>query len=648
MKKLFALMAAMILLISGSGSAETSLVESEDTMANIPQVNVGGVVYNLKDTEAREQISDLNAAFNAIENLNGEIELTWAIGGLTNDGAENTNTNRIRTGFVNVSDAKSLRITIASGYQANVFRFRTDKSLIGASSWISNDTPITVNDLGYVRIAVKRNDDADMSIGEGENITLVQSTEFLETFEAINSNIEAINSNIEAIDGNIELIFSDYYRPGYDAKNSIAVDFTANKFWDLSGETAVQSSHYSYQASLPIPVTPGDYYQIYASSGGSLKVSSWAIVDANYKILATGKKSAQQYTETDEFIVPSGGRYLVSTTMVNLTNTKLIKGTLIPNQNQLFGKTIAIIGDSISTNGNSGTDSNVPEIIIQDEDVGVELSAYLTYYDVQAGLSLGGHTFTSTEIGTEVTFTPTANDVGKVVGLPNNYNENTVTTWWEVLQEKTKCKCIPNTWSGSSVTSHEGNSAEYKTSYGWHEATIRKCGIRIAGTMQRTAPDLIIIYRGTNDFSHSPYALLTDEYFDNLDWDYPTSDEIQGGYGYKEGIALMIKKLRATYPTAKIFLCTLNIFKRVNYSHFPTNNGINSLPQYNNAIREVADFFGCGLIEFDKDGITFENCYSEGYIVDSATIPTHPSDKGHKVMGLKALKDIEAQYSDMN
>lgn len=68
MKKLFALMAAMILLISGFGLAETPLAESEEIMANIPQVNVDGVVYNLKDTEARNQITNLKNAISDSEN----------------------------------------------------------------------------------------------------------------------------------------------------------------------------------------------------------------------------------------------------------------------------------------------------------------------------------------------------------------------------------------------------------------------------------------------------------------------------------------------------------------------------------------------------------------------------------------------------
>lgn len=319
------------------------------------------------------------------------------------------------------------------------------------------------------------------------------------------------------------------------------------------------------------------------------------------------------------------------------------------NENPYSNLIVAIIGDSISTNGNEGTDRNVPEIEIMQEDVGVELSAYLTYYDVQNNLSLGGHTFTSDEIGKEVTFTPVNEDVGKVIGLPNNYNGNTVTTWWEVMKHELGLKkVIPVCWSGSSITSHEENSITRKCSHAWHDSQIRKCGIRTPGSMERTAPDVIFIYRGTNDFSHERYTVLTDKYFDSIEFEYPDTDKVNDEYGFKEGYILTIKKLREKYPNAKIFICTLNVFKRINYSHYPTNNGINTLPQYNKAIREIADFMGCDTIDFDKDGITFENCYSEGYITDSETIPTHPSNKGHMVMGKKAIEDFESKWSAMN
>lgn len=47
-------------------------------------------------------------------------------------------------------------------------------------------------------------------------------------------------------------------------------------------------------------------------------------------------------------------------------------------KNKLKGKTVAIIGASASTHGSD----NVKELIITNEDIGVELSAYVTYNDV--------------------------------------------------------------------------------------------------------------------------------------------------------------------------------------------------------------------------------------------------------------------------
>ena len=431
-----------------------------------------------------------------------------------------------------------------------------------------------------------------------------------------------------------------------------SVSLTANKYWNTEGSTAVLTNYTgSYYASNQIEVEEGEKYHLQFYAGTSSKQNPVIITDESLNILMVSERPQQSNTiVTEDIEIPLNAKYMLVNTYGNPGGVfqKVVLTKAAGEYFLLNGKTVAIIGDSISTNGNTGEDANVPEITVQAEDVGVPLSAYLTYYDVQAGLSLGGHTFTSSEIGTEVTFTPTAEDIGKSIGVPNNYNDNNVTTWWEILQSKLGNKTIPVCWSGASITSHEANTSNKKTAHAWHPAQIRKCGKRIPGSMTRTAPDIIIIYRGTNDFSHTPYTLLTDGYFDNYNWTYPETDEVTGGYGYKEGLCLTVKKLREAYPNATIFLCTLNVFKRVNYSHFPTNNGINSLPQMNDAIREVAGFLGCGVIEFDKDGITFENCYSGGYITDSSTTPTHPSSKGHAVMGQKAIADIEAQYSPLN
>lgn len=308
------------------------------------------------------------------------------------------------------------------------------------------------------------------------------------------------------------------------------------------------------------------------------------------------------------------------------------------------GLSVAIIGDSISTF--YGKNANEMEIVT--EDVGVELSSFITYYDIGKTVSVdgvsSGYTITDADVGKELRFIPCAEDVGKKLGTPKNYNTSSKTkkTWWQIAAESLGFEPIAAAWSGSSITSHENSDASLKCAHAWHEHTIRKLGKRIPGSMKRIAPDVVLIYRGTNDLSHSSKVRLTSGYFDKANWNYPTTDALGSGttYGYKEGLALTIQRIRTTYPRARIVLCTCNVFKRSNYSHFPTHNGYFSIPQMNNAIREVADFFGCHVIELDKCGITWENCYSEGYITDSSTKPTHPNTSGHELMGRQAVSDL--------
>lgn len=446
-------------------------------------------------------------------------------------------------------------------------------------------------------------------------------------------------------------------------------DYEAGQYWDSRSSAAVLTSVSGYTAFDEIEVTPGRTYMAYIRGGSSSKQYPLLFVDAEYTILEHSTRPSNAGWNTYTGTVPENAKYALitanSTNDITLQSTKYDESytqmTSVPSIKNavkitnaglmdFLGKHIAIIGDSISTNGNYSNDNplgNVPEIVIGEDDVGVSLSAYVTYYDI--GTTVGGHEIVSSDVGTELTFTPIADDIGKMVGVPLSYNPASRTVWWEVMAEALGFTPIPVCWSGASITSHEGNDNAYNTSYAWHEAQIRKCGIRTPGSMTRTAPDIVIIYRGTNDFSHTPYARLTDGYFNAYPWTYPTTDYITQTekYGFKEGIALTVKKLRAAYPNAKIFLCTLNVFKRVHYDTFPTYNSVNTLPQFNNAIREAADFLGCGIIEFDKDGITFENCYSEGYLTDDPTTPTHPSDKGHLVMGDKALRDLISQCNSM-
>lgn len=306
------------------------------------------------------------------------------------------------------------------------------------------------------------------------------------------------------------------------------------------------------------------------------------------------------------------------------------------------GLTVAIIGDSISTHPSY----NVSEVVIEEADIGKTLSSYITYYDIDKTISLDGqtsnYTITASDVSSELTFIPCADDVGKNLGQPLNYNSAGTKVWWLYAAEQLGYTPIAATWSGSSITSHTHTQSGAKAiNYSWHDATIRKIGRRVPGTMERVAPDVVLVYRGTNDQSHSNKVRMTEGYFDPIDWTYPETDALgDGTYGYKEGLSILIHKIRTTYPKAQIMLCTCNVFKRGNYATFPVDNGVFSTPQMNAAIRETADFFGCHVIDLDKCGITFENCYESGYITDSANTPTHPNSLGHKLMGQQAVCDM--------
>ena len=590
--------------------------------------NINNKIENIKSSiDGRN--NDFENHLTTIENNLYSYEngiVTWTLGSLDLEtGSNQTANNRVVTNMVSIDPASTLKIYMENGFMYKIFYYASSSqdSFTYCDDFWSKGTRSITNESDnsyYIKIIAGYNDDAYIS-----NVTSFVS----------NISIMIGAKKDFALKSDVEEIIT------------ISSQYTNSSCWSIENDKVIRKtlSESTCVSFDPIYVQQGQKYIITASQGNVNETRIWIVADLQMNVISIAN-SHYNAIHTEEVIIPQGGAFILVSSynyadaLIRKSFTALgyIKEKLLSN------KTVAIIGDSISTNGISGTDSNAAEITIAEEDVGAQLSAYLTYYDVAAGLSIGNHAFTEDEIGTDVTFTPNIFDVGKVIGRPNNYNDNSVTTWWEVAQSELGFNTIPVCWSGASMSSHRNDQQNMNASYAWHPAQIRKCGIRIPGTMNRTAPDIIIIYRGTNDFSYQPYTKLTSGYFNASNWQYPQNDIVNNGYGYLEALSLTIKELRAAYPTSYIMLCTLNVFKRVNYSHFPTNNGLNTLPEYNNAIREAANFFGCGLIEFDKDGITFENCYSEGYITDSSTTPTNPSDKGHYLMGKKAIADIKTQY----
>lgn len=656
-------------LPSGSTSGDAELIDG--------RVGADGTVYTNIGSAIRKQVDNIESLVAKREIIN----LTWNIGGLRLDGSVNPeNTTRAYTSFV-PRDKIKLIVPVANGYKLRI-AYYYGSTFLNFSDWFEDASQAEIAENGTnIRLLVGYKNDRTItstediankiklySVQYGDGcyqfrneisklgVTALSNITDIGVYNATTPTAQTISDLPDGVTGPFILIVNKWYSangPVIHAHQTLIttdnVTYTRwlsenNVFidWKKSGEGALV-----YQGDITdkgfSTLAECSKIGVYSGRKVAAALPDAPKINAAFTLIVSHWFNGTSRDNISQILVTNGGT--VFTRFLQRNGTVVFDWS--SNNDSMRGLTVAVIGDSISTNGNDGENANVPEITITEEDVGVELSAYLTYYDVQNNLSLGGHTYTSSEIGTEVTFTPLQADIGKSIGVPNNYNPNATTVWWEVMKDELGCDVIPVCWSGSSITSHEQNTDTRKTSHAWHEAQIRKCGIRTPGTMNRTEPDAIIIYRGTNDFSHEPYALLTDGYpFDSLSNPVHNDDTVDGGYGYKEGLIKTISALRNRYKNAKIILCTLNIFKRVNTA-YPVTNGNNSLPQYNQAIREVADYMGCGLIEFDKDGITYSNCYSEGYIVDSETIPTHPSNKGHKVMGLKAIADIKAYFSKM-
>lgn len=399
--------------------------------------------------------------------------------------------------------------------------------------------------------------------------------------------------------------------------------------------------------------------------GGSINVDVPS--DANYLYVSVHNSSAEisQNYEIIATVVQSTGGVITHSEVVDDLNSDSTTDPLSANQGKvlnekiikrLSGKKISIIGDSISCFGTETQTRtagyNAPYWIVKSCDVGETIQSWVTWLDVYTSVdgttptnkTIGGVTLTSAMIGTKQTFTPVEGDIGKAIGVPRWANAYTTKPWWQVLIDKTGAVLCNNaSWSGSRIIPiPEGNArhAAFVLSEAYSEYTLKRvCNRDDDGNT--IVPDIIIIYRGTNDFSaEDPEGGVVSD--DDEDITTPNMINFTGitdAHNFTQGYIWTILKLRELYPNAYIVLCTLNIFKRVNYSRFPVNNGTYTMPDYNNKIREIANIMGCGLIELDKDGITFENCYPD-YISDNATTPTHPNTNGHRVMGEKAVADL--------
>ncbi len=258
------------------------------------------------------------------------------------------------------------------------------------------------------------------------------------------------------------------------------------------------------------------------------------------------------------------------------------------------GKKIAIVGDSISTY-NGWLPSDVS---------GFSGTAYATYYpqgDVNA--------------------------VGK--------------TWWYQVAQNLGINTtdIANTsWSGGTVC---GDSTS--TTYGKPAVSTKRISdIAIRGFI----PDIILVFISCNDW----YQCGLSGYSTTLgDWRITDPIPAEGTINkFRNAYALMLAKIRQTYPTSRVFCCTiLDDWRRDGVSDddtdnaWPPNNAAGiTTTEWNNNIKEIAEAFACDIIDMHDCGITYFNI-QQHYAVDAGL---HPNAAGHALMARKVTSELMAKY----
>lgn len=189
---------------------------------------------------------------------------------------------------------------------------------------------------------------------------------------------------------------------------------------------------------------------------------------------------------------------------------------------------------------------------------------------------------------------------------------NVYQTWWgRLISDGMK---ILKNQSVSQSTVTNVSQEEYK--YRWIGYSER---IENLGDLEGNKPDIIFVPIGVNDMFGTTLG----------EFDYSKKieqiDELDT-YQFKQAYQYIVYKLLTLYPNSKIFLCTP--FKPGNATWgFPEYNSVKNLyfKDLLNAIRELADSLGVGLIDFYKET-------KINYITMKDLIykdPIHPGRIGH-------------------
>lgn len=205
---------------------------------------------------------------------------------------------------------------------------------------------------------------------------------------------------------------------------------------------------------------------------------------------------------------------------------------------------------------------------------------------------------------------------GNLVFYPENGTVKDVAqTWWKiVLDELGLTLCANGSSSGSASF---GYSQEADPMYGCSDHRISQ----LAGA-DGEAPDIIIVYMGTND------VLMSAAIGDN-DGLQAVGEGLVGSLS--DGYTMILDKIKRQYPQAQVYCCTLlpvGDWGTTEAQPFvPFVNGQNVTSEaYSERIRLIAGNRGLPIIDLEKCGITIDN------MAEMTADGVHPTAEGMRLI----------------
>lgn len=232
--------------------------------------------------------------------------------------------------------------------------------------------------------------------------------------------------------------------------------------------------------------------------------------------------------------------------------------------------------------------------------------------------------------------------------------------WWQrVCDALGMQRGFMNAYSGSRV------AASHNTYTGADARAQAACLDRAKNL--GTSPDVIILFIGTNDFygTTNPVALGSwngkatngnancvprfSETAGIIDTSNSSNLTIINNLNndFRLAYAIMLDRVRTKYPYAEVWCCTLPLFeyrdKTIGNLGFPEYNSAGeALAEWNNAIREIAAMFGCGVINLDR--CLYSAWNREDMAVDYKAdydIGLHPNAFGHSAIANEVIRTLD-------